>query len=202
MHLSVLLGTFVLLQAVGYWLDRYGLAVGEHRIGKADFTGLNYTDVNAVLTARRSWRSSRSICAGLFFANIVRRTWLLPGIGVGLLLLSALLIGGLYPAIVQRFQVAPNEADKEQPYIKQNIEATREAYGIDNVQIRDYSAATTATQEELRAASETTANIRLLDPALLSPTYQNLQQFRPYYDFADYARRRPLHHRRASAATS
>ena len=184
-HLSVLMGTFVLLRAIGYWLDRYGLAVGEHRIGKADFTGLNYTDVNAVLNGKTILAIISVVCAGLFFANIVRRTWLLPGIGVGLLLLSALLIGGIYPALVQRFQVAPNEADKEQPYIKKNIDATRTAYGIDNVRIRDYSAATTASQEELRSASETTANVRLLDPALLGATFKNLQQFRPYYDFAD-----------------
>ncbi len=186
-HLSVLLGTFVLLRAVGYWLDRYSLAVNEHRIGRADFTGLNYTDVNAVLQGRLILAIISLMCAVLFFANIVRRTWLLPGIGVGLLLLSALLIGGIYPALVQRFQVTPNEADKEAPYIERNIEATRAAYGIDDdkVEITDYSAKTTATPEELRADSDTTANIRLLDPALLSPTYKNLQQFRPYYDFPD-----------------
>jgi uncharacterized membrane protein (UPF0182 family) len=186
-HLSVLLGTFVLLRAVGYWLDRYSLAVNEHRIGRADFTGLNYTDVNAVLQGRLILAIISLMCAVLFFANIVRRTWLLPGIGVGLLLLSALLIGGIYPALVQRFQVTPNEADKEAPYIERNIEATRSAYGIDEdtVEITDYSAKTTATPEELRADSDTTANIRLLDPALLSPTYKNLQQVRPYYDFPD-----------------
>ena len=159
--------------------------MGGHRIGKADFTGLNYTDVNAVLQGKTILAIISLLCAVLFFANIVRRTWLLPGIGVGLLLLSALLVGGIYPALVQRFQVTPNQADKEAPYIKRNIEATRQAYDIDDVQIRDYSAATTASDEELRAASETTANVRLLDPALLSPTFQNLQQFRQYYDFAD-----------------
>jgi uncharacterized membrane protein (UPF0182 family) len=184
-HLSVLMGLFVLLRAIAYWLDRYGLAVGGHRIGKADFTGLNYTDVNAVLQGKTILAIISLLCAGLFFANIVRRTWLLPGIGVGLLLLSALLVGGIYPALVQRFQVTPNQADKEAPYIKRNIEATRQAYDIDDVQIRDYSAATTASDEELRAASETTANVRLLDPQLLSPTFKNLQQFRQYYDFAE-----------------
>jgi uncharacterized membrane protein (UPF0182 family) len=184
-HLSVLLGTFVLLRAIGYWLDRYGLAVGDHGVGRANFTGLNYTDVNAVLQGKLILAIISLMCAVLFFANIVRRTWLLPGIGVGLLLLSALLIGGVYPALVQRFQVAPNEADSEAPYIKRNIEATRVAYDIDDVEIQNYSAKTTATQEELRADSDTTANIRLLDPALLSPTFKNLQQFRPYYDFAD-----------------
>ncbi|MBA2770348.1 MAG: UPF0182 family protein [Sporichthyaceae bacterium] len=184
-HLSVLVGTFVLLRAIGYWLDRYGLAVSEHRVGEADFTGLTYTDVNAVLQGKTILAIISLMCAVLFFANVVRRTWLLPGIGVGLLLLSALLIGGIYPALVQRFQVAPNEADKEAPYIRRNIEATRQAYGIDNVEINDYSAATTASQEQLRSDSDTTASIRLLDPQLLSPTYKNLQQFRPYYDFAE-----------------
>ncbi len=185
-HLSVLLGTFVLLRAVGYWLDRYGLAVNDHRIGKADFTGLTYTDVNALLLGKSILAIISLTCAVLFFANVVRRTWLLPGIGVGLLLLSALLIGGIYPALVQRFQVVPAEPDKEAPYIQRNIDATREAYGITDkdVEITDYSAATTASQEQLRADSDTAANIRLLDPALLSSTFKNLQQFRPYYDFA------------------
>ncbi|HEU4912520.1 MAG TPA: UPF0182 family protein, partial [Actinomycetes bacterium] len=186
-HLSVLLGTFVLLRAVGYWLDRYGLAVNEHTIGRADFTGLTYTDVNAVLQGKLILAIISLLCAGLFFANIFRRTWLLPGIGVGLLLLSALLIGGIYPALVQRFQVVPDEPTKEAPYIERNIAATREAYGIgeDKVDIRQYSAATTASPEQLRADSDTTASVRLLDPQLLSPTFKNLQQFRPYYDFAD-----------------
>ena len=182
-HLSVLLGTFVLLRAVGYWLDRYGLAVDEHRIGRADFTGLTYTDVNAVLQGKLILSIISVMCAALFFANVVRRTWLLPGIGVGLLLLSALLVGGIYPALVQRFQVAPAEPDQEEPYIKRNITATRAAYGIDKVQIDRYDAATTASGEQLRADVVTTANIRLLDPSLLSSTFKNLQQFRPYYDF-------------------
>ena len=76
----------------------------------------------------------------LFFANVFRRTWLLPGLGVGLLVLSAILIGGVYPAIVQQFQVKPNEPDQEAPYIQRNIEATRTAYGIDDVDVQDYAA--------------------------------------------------------------
>ena len=121
-HLSVLLGAFVLLKAIAYWLDRYGLAVSEHKVNKTGFTGLTYTDVNAVLPGRTILAIISLICAGLFFANIARRTWLLPGVGVGLLLLSALLIGGIYPALVQRFQVAPSQSEKEQPYIKRNID--------------------------------------------------------------------------------
>ncbi len=185
-HLSVLMGAFVLLKAVGYWLDRYGLAVGEHRVNKTGFTGLTYTDVNAVLQGRTILAIISLICAALFFANIVRRTWLLPGIGVGLLLLSALLIGGIYPALVQRFTVAPSQAEKEQPYIKRNIEATRIAYGIskDDVEIfKSYDAKLVPDQEQLAKDADITSNIRLLDPLLLSPTYKNLQQIKAYYDF-------------------
>jgi uncharacterized membrane protein (UPF0182 family) len=184
-HLSVLLGTFVLLKAVAYWLDRYGLAVKESHIGKADFSGLAYTDVNAVLLGRSILAIISLICAALFFANIVRRTWLLPGIGVGGLLLSALLIGAIYPAIVQRFEVKPSEQSKEAPYISRNIKATRAAYGIDKVDVRTYSATTEASPNQLRSDSDTTASIRLLDPAIVSPTYKNLQQIRAYYDFPD-----------------
>jgi uncharacterized protein len=183
-HLSVLLGSFVLLKAVAYWLDRYGLAVKEGHIGRADFTGLAYTDVNAVLLGRSILAIISLICAALFFANIFRRTWLLPGVGVGGLVISALLIGGIYPAIVQRFEVKPSEQTKEQPYIKRNIIATRAAYGIDKVDVQTYSATTKATANQLRADSDTTASIRLLDPAIEGPTFKNLQQIKSYYDFA------------------
>ena len=187
-HLSVLLGVFVLLKAVAYWLDRYGLAVGEHRINKSDFTGLTYTDVNAVLQGRTILAIISLICAVLFFANIFRRTWILPGIGVGLLLLSALLVGGIYPAIVQRFTVVPTQAEKEAPYIKRNIEATRDAYGIgkDKVQLtKAFDAALVPDQAALEQDTATLSDIRLLDPQLLSPTYKNLQQIKAYYDFPD-----------------
>ncbi len=187
-HLSVLLGVFVLLKAIAYWLDRYGLVVSDHQINKTDFTGLTYTDVNAVLQGRTILAIISLICAALFFANIFRRTWILPGIGVGLLLLSALLVGGIYPAIVQRFTVAPTQAEKEAPYIKRNIEATRQAYGIgkDKVEITEaFDAALTPDQTALQQDVATLTDIRLLDPLLLSPTYKNLQQIKAYYDFPD-----------------
>ena len=171
-HLSVLLGTFVLLKAIAYWLDRYSLAVKDDRIGKADFTGLTYTDVQAVLFGKLTLSAIALICAILFFTNIVRRTWLLPGLGVGLLLLSALLVGGVYPAVVQRFQVKPAEPDREAPYIQRNIEATRTAYNIDDVDVQDYSAKTDVAAGQLRADSDTTASIRLLDPAVLDSLRQ------------------------------
>src|SRR5207249_11292019 len=119
--------------------DRYGLAVKSSDFKATDnWTGLRYVDANAYLPAKTILFCIAVICALLFFATLWRRTWQLPVIGFGLMVLSAILIGGLYPAIIQKFQVQPNEAAKEAPYIQKNIDATRAAYGIDGSRVTDY----------------------------------------------------------------
>jgi uncharacterized protein len=183
-HLSLLLGLFVLLKAIAYWFDRYGLAISSDALYEG-YTGLRYKDVNAVLPAKTILFAIALICALLFFANVVRRTWMLPGIGFGLLVLSAVLIGGVYPAIVQQFQVKPSEADKEAPYIAKNIDATRKAYGLDGAEVKDYVAKTTPTAGGLSQDAGTTTNVRLLDPSRVSPTFEQLQQIRGFYNVAD-----------------
>ncbi|MEU7108023.1 UPF0182 family protein [Streptomyces sp. NPDC046215] len=184
-HLSVLLGLFVGLKAIAYWLDRYGLAVKSSGLKSTDgWTGLRYVDANAYLPAKTILFIIALICAVLFFATLWRRTWQLPVIGFGLMVLSAVLIGGLYPAIVQKFQVQPNEQAKEAPYIKKNITATREAYGIDGSDVKDYSGRSEVKdKEKLRADADSTASLRLLDPNIVSPTFQQQQQVRGYYQF-------------------
>ena len=83
-------------------------------------------------------------------------------------LISSVVLGGLYPWAIQTFQVVPNERTLETPYLERNIEATREAYGLDQVEIIDYDATTTANPGALRADAETTTSIRILDPSLVS----------------------------------
>ncbi|MFI1799170.1 UPF0182 family protein [Streptomyces sp. NPDC020379] len=184
-HLSVLLGLFVGLKAIAYWLDRYGLAVKSSGLKSTDgWTGLRYVDANAYLPAKTILFIIALICAVLFFATLWRRTWQLPVIGFGLMVLSAVLIGGLYPAIVQKFQVQPNEQAKEAPYIKKNITATREAYGIDGTDVKDYAGkGDPKDKDKLRADVNDTASLRLLDPNIVSPTFQQQQQVRGYYQF-------------------
>ncbi|MFD6420105.1 UPF0182 family protein [Streptomyces sp. NPDC060194] len=184
-HLSVLLGIFVALKAVAYWLDRYGLAVKSGNVKAADnWVGLRYVDANAYLPAKTILFCIAVICAVLFFATLWRRTWQLPLIGLGLMVLSAVLVGGLYPAIVQKFQVQPNEQAKETPYIEKNIEATRKAYGIDGVKPKDYegNAAITDGAAQRKRADET-ASYRVNDPNIVSPTFKTLEQKRKYYQF-------------------
>ncbi|MFE9920826.1 UPF0182 family protein [Streptomyces sp. NPDC005774] len=184
-HLSVLLGVFVALKAVAYWLDRYGLAVKSSDFKATDnWTGLRYVDANAYLPAKTILFCIAVICALLFFATLWRRTWQLPVIGFGLMVLSAILIGGLYPAIVQKFQVQPNEQAKEAPYVEKNLKATREAYGIDDAQVDEYPGTSqTEDKTKLRDDVSKTASIRIMDPNIVSPTFQQLQQIRNYYAF-------------------
>jgi uncharacterized protein len=176
-HLSILLGLFMALKAVAYWMDRFGLAISDGSL----FTGISYTDAHAVIPAKNILIVIALICAVLFFANAIRRSWLLPGIGLGLLVLSSILIGGLWPAIMQSFQVKPSEPDKEAPYIDNNITATRDAFGLDNVEVEPYSATTDLSKDEQVAAAESTPGTRLLDPTQVSPAFEQLQQVRGYY---------------------
>ena len=180
-QLSVLLGILVLIKAVAYWFDRYALELKEGRL----ITGLSYTDVNAALPAKAILAGISLICALLFFANIIRRSWVLPAAGLSLLVISSLLISGIYPAAIQQFQVKPSESSKEAPYIQRNIEATRAAYGLSDVTVADYEATIETSAGQLKNDEATISNIRLLDPSVVPSTFRQLQQIKPYYNFAD-----------------
>ncbi len=181
-HLFVLFGVFVLLKAVAYWVDRYGIDFSQRG---AVTTGASYTDVNAVLPAKTVLAVIAVLCALLFFAGAARRSAMLPAVGFGLLVLSAILIGGLYPAIIQQFVVKPNELAKETPYIHREIYTTRQAYGVTSptVRVSPYSATTNVPQSTLDTEVSTLKGMRLLDPDVVSPTFQQLQQVKSYYQF-------------------
>ncbi|WP_242424316.1 UPF0182 family protein, partial [Frankia sp. EI5c] len=178
-HISVLLGLLALLKAWAYYLDRFGLVFSARGVS----TGASYTDVHAVLPAKLILLFISLACAVLFIYNIFQRGWTLPLLGAGILVLSSVVIGGIYPAIVQQFQVKPNEASREEPYITRNIAATRAAYGIQDIEPIDYPASTDAKAPEIAADTGTIPNIRLLDPSKVSKTFQQLQQIRGYYGF-------------------
>jgi len=180
-QLSVLLGGVVLLKAVAYWFDRYALALKEGKL----ITGLTFTDVNAVLPAKAILAAIAVLCSLLFFANIIRRSWVLPAAGTALLVISSVLIAGIYPGAIQQFQVKPSESSKEAPYIQRNIDATRTAFGLDDVQVSDYQATLTTSAGQLSKDAATIANIRLMDPNVLSATFRQLQQIKPYYAFPE-----------------
>src|SRR5829696_5742340 len=188
-QISVLLGLFLALKAVAYWLDRYGLVYSDRGVV---FTGASYTDVNALLVPKTILVFVAAVCALAFFANIVVRNFLLPAMALVLLLVSSLVIGVAYPAIVQQFVVRPSADQKEAPYIKRAIESTLDAYGLSEIDYRDYAQDTTgdsidteAAQAALRNDTETIQNARLLDPNVLSETFTARQQIRNVYGFPE-----------------
>jgi uncharacterized membrane protein (UPF0182 family) len=180
-HVSVLLGAFVLLKALAYWLDRYGLAFS----GRGIVTGPSYTDVHAVLPAKTILVFVAIICALLFFANAYTRNWMLPAIAFGLMVISAIVIGGVYPALIQHFKVAPSAQDLEAKYIQRNIAATRVAYGITGsvVTTENYPGISPDTPAQQRKAVTRDVQLRVLDPNVVSQTFEQLQQQRSFYKF-------------------
>ena len=182
-HLTALVAAFVLFKAVAYFLDQRGMLLGHN--DAVNLFGAGYTDVNALLPAKEilAWISVVVALAILVFSNAFIRNLVWPGIAVGLLALSAIAIGGIYPAAVQTFTVKPNIRDKENVYIQRSIEATRNAFGLSGVDLRDYTSGATAPPENLSSEADTVANIRLLDPSIVSSTYTQLQQVRGFYDF-------------------
>jgi uncharacterized membrane protein (UPF0182 family) len=180
-QLSILIGTFVLLKAASYWLDRYELLLDNNTL----FTGAGYTDINAVLPAKTILTLIALISAALFFINTFRGTWRLAVLSLGLMVLSALAIGGIWPEIVQRIQVSPTQNVKESPFIQLNIDATLDAYELDEVETQPYAAQTDPNPEQVREARGTIENVRLMDPGVLSATFDQLQQVKGFYTFQD-----------------
>jgi len=180
-HLSVLLGLLVLVQAWGFFLDRYELLTSERGV----VTGASYTDVKAQLPALNILAVVAVLCAVLFLVNIRFRGWALPVIGVGLLLLVSVVVGVLIPAFVQKFSVEPQELQREQPYIEHNIEFTREAFGLDAVNQVSAEVSEDLPPDAIGANVDTIANIRLWDPFLLKQDYEQLQRIKSYYEFGN-----------------
>jgi uncharacterized protein len=188
-QLSVLLGIFVALKALAYWMDRYGLVYSD----RGDvYTGASYTDVNALLPSKTILVFAAAVCAIAFFANVLVRNFRLPAAALVLLLLSSLVIGVAYPAIVQQFVVRPSADQRESDYIERAIASTRDAYDLSEVEYVDYAQESTgdevdtaAAQAELRNDTETIPNARLLDPNVLADTFTARQQIRNVYGFPE-----------------
>ena len=180
-HLSLLFAALVLVRSASWWLDRYSLTTKDSRL----ITGLTYTDQHAVLPTKAILAVAGVMCAALFVATIWTHSWRLPAVGVGLLAVCAIVVGGIYPAMVQQFKVGPSEKSLEAPFIDRNIKATKTAYGLDGAQVTQYQASTTPSRGQLRNDTSTIPGIRLVDPSVVSPTFKQLQAVKTYYQFPD-----------------
>ena len=180
-HSSVLLGLLALLKAAQYWIGQFQLNFSERGV----VTGASYTDVHAQLPALKLLAIISVLSAVLFLVNIWFRRISLPLAAVGIWILTAFLAGGLWPLAVQQFSVNPQELVREREYIRRNIEATRAAFGVDEIPDQDFEASTDLTGEEVAANRPLFENIRLWDPEILKLGYEQLQALRTYYQFQD-----------------
>lgn len=178
-HLAVSGALFLILLGANFWLDVYGTV--QNNGGR--WAGALYTDVTAVVPTKSILAVAAGLVAILFIVAAVVGRWRLPVIGTAMLIITSILAGGVYPWVIQQFQVRPSEQTLENKYIQRNISMTRAAYGLDKVDVQPYKATTTASTGALAKDAQTAANIRLLDPNLVSSAFGQLEQYRPYYQF-------------------
>lgn len=178
-QLAIFVAIYLAIQGVSLWLDQYATAVTAGSL----FTGVNYTDANAVIPGLQILALISIAVAAAFLVTAFIGQWRISIIATALMVVSSLVLGGLYPWIVQTFQVVPNERTLEAPFLQRNIEATRAAYDLENVEVVEYDATVVAEPGALRNDARTTASIRILDPALVSDAFRQLEQYRQYYSF-------------------
>ncbi|MBI2524827.1 MAG: UPF0182 family protein [Candidatus Rokubacteria bacterium] len=180
-HLLGLGALLLVLRGAGFWLDRYDLLYSA----RGFVFGASYGDVNASLPVLQALAVLAVLCAGACVVQMRRPGWLF--LVAGLVVLAVVWIGGLgvYPALLQRFRVAPNELVAEGPYIQHSIRMTRQAYGIDRVEEKEFRADESLNPAALERNNLTVKNIRLWDHRPLLTTYGQLQEIRTYYKFLD-----------------
>ncbi|MBI4261696.1 MAG: UPF0182 family protein, partial [Actinobacteria bacterium] len=180
-HGSVLLGLSVLTKAGGYWLGRYDLLLSP----RGTVTGASYTDIHAQLPALTLLVVIAAVTSLLFLVNIRFRGWALPVIGLVLLGATSIIAGAIYPAAIQKFQVDPQELQREREFIQRNIDATRFAFGLDGIETTNVTARGEVTAEDVEANRATIENIRVWAPDKLKENYEQLQRSRQFYEFPD-----------------
>lgn len=180
-HLSLLLSLAFLLKAGDYFLQMYGLLFSPRGVT----FGPGYADLHANLPALWILFFLALATGGLIIYNIFQRRPRLIGLGAGILIGASILLGGIYPSLVQQFRVDPNELVLERPYIENNIEFTRRAYALDRVCVEHYPVNRKLDFADLKVAGGTLENVRLWDYRPLRQTINQLQGIRPYYAFRD-----------------
>ena len=178
-HVSFLLAAMALVRAVTYWLDRYALIYSTD--GK--FNGLSYTDVKARLPVLSLLILIALLSVVLFVVNIRRKGWGLPAVAVGLWALVSIVMSGIYPLVVQRFSVAPDETTKEAPYVAYNIAATKDAFNLGLVDQRIFEYNEDLSGNDVATSELNVPAIPLLDPSISVQTFQLQQAERSFFQF-------------------
>lgn len=176
-HTAVVVAVFLILQGVNFWIGQYETLTDQ----SGRVAGALYKDVHAVIPAQMILAIVAVLISITFVIAAINGRWRLPLIGTAMLVATMIVASGVYPFLVQQYKVVPSQRALERDYIERNIEMTRLAFGLDEVEVTDYDAKISTEKNALAEETATTANIRLLDPNLVSAAFAQLQQFRGYY---------------------
>jgi len=180
-HLAGLAVAILGLCAWGYWLGIWELVFSKRGVA----FGASYTDLHAQLPAQWILLAVVIICMGIILVSLLRRKFRWALYCIGGWIVAAIIVGGIFPAMVQRFQVEPNELGREKAYIEYNIQSTREAFALSQIEEESFPAEKAPDYQDIVQNKETIDNIRLWDHRPLKDTYNQLQAIRLYYDFHD-----------------
>ncbi len=178
-HLSVLGSLLMLVLAYGAWLSSMSVVLSDAGL----VAGAGYADVHARLPMIRAQLAVALLAAALIGFAATRRRLVLYGVALGLYLAVGLLGRGLYPAMLQKYVVEPNELERERPYLEHEIASTRAAYALDGVELRELAGDPALSWAQIEDHSATLSNVRLWDHRPLLDTFGQIQEIRTYYDF-------------------
>ena len=180
LHAAAIGAALFLIIAAGHWIGRWELLYSD----AGAVYGVGFTDDNARITVRTILTFIALISGGLMIFGAFRPGYRIMVSAVGLWLGMAILVGGVFPNVVQRFQVEPNEFDKEKQYLVNNIAFTRQAFGIDQQTEQNHLGLESITPEAIEENRGTIDNIRLWDERPLGEIYNQVEFVQFFYDFA------------------
>jgi len=179
--LSIAFAFLLLILAIRVYLDRFGLLVEDHTV----FSGVTYTDAHITITGLLLVSIALlagAVAAAANAATVARGRWLVAAIIPVALCFAGVRVADWW---MSSFIVKPNELVRERPYIANNIQMTRQAFGLDRFSRHEFPAETTVEAADPANNQATLQNIRLWDWQALQDTLRQIQEIRTYYDFPD-----------------
>lgn len=180
-HVGILAGSFIINMAFGFYLDQFQLLFSPHGI----IFGAGYADIHARLYILRALIALTVLSGVIFIIGIFKGSWKVmfaPLVFTALVYAAGFLV---YPALLQKLKVTPNELDLEKPFIENHIKFTRFGYDLEGIKVSPFDVSYNLTAKDIERNNATIKNIRLWDDMPILRTYSQLQQIRTYYSFQD-----------------
>ena len=180
-HLAVLIALFSLIISAGFYLDGFQLLYSSN---SAVF-GASYVDINSRLLTYRLLTMLTPFAGAALAYGIWKNSWRYMAVPPVVIIVLFIIGIRVYPSMLQKFKVAPNELALETPYIENSIKFTRLGYDLEKIETIPFDVDNKLSSADIANNDVTIRNIRLWDHAPLLKTYSQLQQIRTYYKFFD-----------------